>query len=198
MTDDGSFAQRWGLWTVPNLITTIRLACIPVFVWLVFGVDRLGAAAWLLAVLGSTDWIDGWVARRFNQTSEFGKLYDPTVDRLMFIVALPSAIAVGAIPTALAVLALSREVIVVLMAAFIWAFDLPRFPVTWEGKTGTFLLMIALPMFLAASSDLSYGPALELPAWLVAVPGLAYGWYALLFQYLPETRRDWRARSEKS
>ncbi len=191
MTSQDSFATRWRLWTIPNLITTVRLACIPWFVWLVFGADNLGAAAWLLAVLGSTDWIDGWVARRFNQTSEFGKLYDPTVDRLLFIVALPSAIAVGALPMVIAVLALGRELIVVAMAAVIWRFDLNRFGVTWEGKTGTFLLMIALPMFLAAASDLSYGPALRIPAWMVAVPGLAYGWYALLFQYLPETRRSW-------
>ncbi len=194
ISPQASFTRRWGVWTVPNLITTVRLLCIPWFAWLVFGADQIGAAAILLAVLGSTDWIDGWVARRFHQTSEFGKIYDPTVDRLLFIVALPTCIAVGAVPPVIAVLALVRELIVVLMAATIWLLDLPRFSVTWEGKTGTFLLMIALPLFLGSASDLAIAGWLELPAILIAVPGLGYSWYALLFQYLPETKRLIAAR----
>ena len=67
--------------TVPNLITFARLLCIPLFVWLLFSRENRAAAAWLLAALGSTDWVDGWFARKFDQATELCALFDPTVDR---------------------------------------------------------------------------------------------------------------------
>lgn len=188
----------WRPWTVPNLVTLVRLLCIPVFLWLLFAADERGAAAWLLAVLGSTDWVDGWIARRFDQTSEFGKVFDPAVDRLLFLVAVPALILAGAIPLVVSVLALVREGLVVLMAATVALLRLERFPVTWEGKTGTFLLMFAFPLFLGADSDLSYAELLGPLAWLFAVPGLGYSWYALLAQYLPTTWREFRARAHRA
>ena len=69
--------------TAPNVITLVRLLCIPIFLWLLFGVHRQTAAAVLLAVLGATDWVDGYVARRYGQVSTFGKVLDPTADRLL-------------------------------------------------------------------------------------------------------------------
>ena len=74
--------------TIPNLFTLLRLACLPLFLYLLFGRDNQAAAAWLLGGLGATDWVDGYLARRLGQVSEFGKVFDPTVDRLLFIVAL--------------------------------------------------------------------------------------------------------------
>ena len=74
--------------TVPNLITLVRLCCLPLFLWLLFSVNDRGAAAWLLGGLGATDWVDGWVARRFDQQSDFGAIFDPSVDRGVFIVAV--------------------------------------------------------------------------------------------------------------
>ena len=76
------------LLTVPNLFTLLRLLCIPVFLWLLFGAENYLAAAGLLALLGATDWVDGWVARRYGQVSNFGKMFDPTVDRLLLIVGI--------------------------------------------------------------------------------------------------------------
>ena len=69
--------------TVPNVITMVRLLCIPVFLWLLFGLHEQTAAAILLAVLGATDWVDGFVARRYGQVSTLGKVLDPTADRLL-------------------------------------------------------------------------------------------------------------------
>src|SRR5580692_1437863 len=69
--------------TVPNLITAVRLACVPLFLWLLFGAHRQTDAAILLAVLGATDWIDGFVARRFAQVSTLGKVLDPVADRIL-------------------------------------------------------------------------------------------------------------------
>src|SRR5215212_6342193 len=74
--------------TAPNLFTLVRLCCIPLFLYLLFGLDHRAGAAWLLGGLGATDWVDGWLARRLHQTSEFGKVFDPTADRLLFIVGI--------------------------------------------------------------------------------------------------------------
>lgn len=182
--------------TFPNLITFARLLCIPLFVWLLFSRENRAAAAWLLAVLGSTDWVDGWIARRFDQATELGALFDPTVDRLLFLVAVPSLIIDGSIPIVIAVIAVVREALVAVAALILGALGVQRFPVTWEGKTGTFLLMFAFPMFLGANSTLSYAPVLQWLAWLFAIPGLGYSWYSAIFQYVPEARRGLAARNQ--
>lgn len=195
MADDGAPASPLAgirardIWTWPNLFTLVRLACIPVFVWLLFGREHRAAAAWLLGGLGATDWVDGWLARRFDQATELGALFDPTVDRLLFLIAVPSILIDGSIPLVVAVLALAREGLVAIAALVLAALGVPPFPVTWEGKTGTFLLMFAVPMFLGAASTLSYAPLLAWLAWLFAVPGIGYSWYSALFQYLPSARR---------
>jgi cardiolipin synthase len=178
------------LLTWPNLFTLARLACIPVFVWLVLGREHRAAAAWLLAALGSTDWVDGWMARRFDQETDFGAMFDPVVDRLLFLVAVPTLVIDGSAPWAVAAALLLREALVATLAVIVGLRGGDRLIVTWEGKTGTFLLMFAFPMFLGAASTLSYAPVLAWLAWIFALPGLGYSWYSLLFQYLPTARRD--------
>lgn len=175
--------------TWPNLITFGRLACIPIFVWLLVGRDDRASAAWLLGALGSTDWVDGWVARRFDQVSEFGKIFDPTVDRLLFLVAIPLLLVDGSAPWAIGLLVLFREGLVAVAAVLLAAKGVPRFDVTGEGKTGAFLLMFAFPLFLGANSTLSYAGTLEWLAWIFAIPGVGYSWYSLLAQYLPAALR---------
>ena len=70
------------IFTLPNAISVIRIGMVPVFVWLLLGSDSPAAAGWLLAVIGGTDWIDGFLARRLDQVSEIGKFLDPAADRL--------------------------------------------------------------------------------------------------------------------
>ncbi len=197
MSDSNAAAQlpmsqlltRDQMLTWPNLFTLLRLLCIPVFVWLLFSRENRAAAAWLLGGLGATDWVDGWLARRFDQMSEFGAIFDPTVDRLLFFVAVPSLIIDGSIPLIVAGLALARELATAVLALLAQFRASHSLAVTWEGKTGAFLLMFAVPMFLGAQSTLSYAGLLGVLAWLFAVPGIAYGWYATAFQYLPLVRR---------
>jgi cardiolipin synthase len=174
--------------TWPNGFTFLRLLCIPLFVWLLFGPERRDVAAWLLGVLGATDWVDGWIARRFDQSSEFGRLFDPTVDRLMFFVAIPAILIDGSIPIWVAALALIRELLVAVCAVLSVAVGAGTLAVTWEGKTAAFALMFAVPMFLGANSTLSYADLLGWLAWLFVAPGLAYGYYSLVFQYVPTLR----------
>src|SRR5690242_2460481 len=94
--------------TVPNVITLIRLLCVPIFVWLLAD-DELLAAAGLLAVLGATDWVDGWVARRFDQGSDLGKVFDPVADRILLLVAGIALIVQGSVPLVVGILVLARE-----------------------------------------------------------------------------------------
>lgn len=183
-----SVFTREQMLTWPNLFTLIRLLCVPLFLWLLFGPENRGAAAWLLGALGATDWVDGWIARRFDMASEFGRLFDPVVDRLMFFVAIPAIIIDGSIPLWVALLALTREILVAIAAVVAVVAGAGTLVVTWEGKTAAFALMFAVPMFLGANSSLSYAGVLSWMAWIAVIPGLGYGFFSLIFQYVPALR----------
>ncbi len=176
------------LWTVPNLVTFVRLLCLPLFVWILFGLPSRQAAAWMLGLLGATDWIDGYLARRLGQTSEFGKKFDPTVDRLLFVVGIVSIIVNDSIPVWFAVAVLAREVLVgAAMVAATLMFGMERFDVTWWGKTATFLLMFAVPGFLMANSSAPFPDAWLVVAWLFGIPGLILSYYTAI-AYIPSIR----------
>jgi cardiolipin synthase len=176
------------LWTVPNLVTLVRLLCLPVFLWLLFGLPSRQAAAWMLGVLGATDWVDGFLARRLGQTSEFGKKFDPTVDRLLFIVGIFGIIANDAIPLWFAVAVLAREIVVGgTIAVATVVFGMQRFDVTWWGKTATFLLMFAVPGFLMGHSSIPIDEAFTVAAWCFGIPGLVLSYYTAI-AYVPTIR----------
>ena len=176
------------IWTIPNLFTLVRLLCLPIFLWLLFSQENRAGAAWLLAGLGSTDWVDGYLARRFNQTSEFGKVFDPTVDRLFFFVAVIAIIIDGSIPVWFAVAVLVREVLVGGVIAFSTVFlKMQRFGVTWLGKCATFLLMGAVPSFLIGSTDVWEAPFFAVLAWVFGIPGLILSYWTGI-AYIPLIR----------
>ena len=185
--------------TIPNLISVGRLACVPVFLWLIFAEDRLVAAAILLAVLGATDWVDGWIARHFDQASDLGKVLDPTADRVLLVAAVVALLAEGSVPIAVGWLVLAREVVVSVAVLALAAAGARRIDVQWAGKAGTLALMFALPGFLLADalSD-SLGRTLLLVAtWIFTVGGLALGYWALA-AYVPLARRALReGRAER-
>jgi len=179
---------RQSLLTVPNLVTALRLCCLPVFVWLLFGPQDRQAAAWLLGILGATDWVDGYLARRLDQTSEFGKVFDPTVDRLLFVVGIVSLIIDGSVPVWFAIAVLAREVVVgITMVVATAVFNMERFDVTWWGKTATFLLMFTFPGFLMAESNIAIADAFGVAAWIMGPPGLVLSWYTAV-AYIPLVR----------
>jgi len=176
------------IWTIPNLVTLIRLLLLPVFVWVLFGLPSRQAAAWMLGCLGLTDWVDGYLARRLGQTSEFGKKFDPTVDRLWFVVGVVAIMFNGAMPIWFGVAILAREVLVggaVAIATVFFAME--RFDVTWLGKTATFLLMFAVPGFLMAESSIGIADWFGVAAWCFGIPGLILSYYTGL-KYIPLIR----------
>jgi cardiolipin synthase (CMP-forming) len=191
-TDDAvasGFARQ--VLTLPNLITLARLACLPVFLWLLFGKEDRAAAAALLAVLGITDWVDGYLARHLGQVSELGKILDPVADRLLFIVGAGGILIDGSVPTWFAVIVLVRETLVGGATLVLAALGARRIDVTWFGKAGTFGLMIAFPLFLASHSDLSWADTAGVLAWIAGIPGLALSLYAAVL-YVPIARRALR------
>lgn len=177
--------------TVPNVITLLRLACLPLFLYLLFGRDNRAAAAWLLAALGATDWVDGYVARRFGQVSTLGKILDPVADRLLFFVAVGGILIDGSVPWLVAVLVLVREALVAGATLTLAAMGASRIDVTWVGKAGTFGLMVAFPLFLAAESTLGWRDTAEVLAWIAVVPGLVLS-YVSMAMYIPLGRRALR------
>ncbi len=186
-----------GVWTLPNLITVVRLGCIPWFLWLLVSQENRTAAAFLLGALGATDWVDGWIARRFDQISEVGKVLDPTADRMLLVVALVAIVADGSIPTWFALVVLVREVLIGVVALALLVVGVRRIDVTWWGKTGTFALLWAVPCFLAGQSTVPAAWAFEVAAWAFGLPGLVISWIAA-WGYVPVARgavREWRARS---
>lgn len=175
----------WRPFTAPNLISLARLCCLPWFAWLVFGAEDRWAAALFLGVLGATDWVDGWVARRFNQESELGKILDPTADRLLLLVALVVMIIDGSLPLWIAVMALFREGVVSVAALVLGALGARKIDVTWWGKTGTFLMMFAVPFFLAGHSDIAVADGFRIGAWIFVAAGLPIHYWSAL-GYIPQ------------
>jgi cardiolipin synthase len=177
------------LLTVPNAITLVRLSCLPLFLWLLFGKEDRVAAALLLGALGATDWVDGYVARRYHQVSELGKVLDPLADRLLFIVGVGALIIDGSVPLVFAWLVVIREVLLGAVLIVLTLAGMQRFDVSMWGKAGTFTLMVAFPLFLLGSSDVWGSDFWWLWGWLVGVPGLLLSYYAA-FTYIPTIRRS--------
>lgn len=189
VTEDGRDTTVLGsrVLTIPNVISLLRLLCLPLFLWLLFSKDDRVAAAYLLGALGASDWVDGYIARRFNQISELGKLLDPVADRLLFIVGVGAIVIDGSAPLWVGLVLLVREALVSIVAIVIGILGARRIDVTWWGKTGTFLLMVAFPLFLVGASTESWREIATALAWMTVVPGLAIHWYSAS-TYVPAAR----------
>ena len=180
------------IFTVPNLITLLRLFCLPIFLWLLFSLKDRGAAAWLLGGLGATDWVDGWIARRFNQKSDFGAIFDPTVDRGLFIVAVIAILIDQSMPIWFGVAILVREVFVASAMSIATAFGMKRFAVNKWGKRYTFLLMFAVPLILLGQADGAGSRWVTWLGWFFGLPALAIS-YTTAINYLPVIRANLRS-----
>jgi cardiolipin synthase (CMP-forming) len=176
--------------TLPNVISLARLGCVPIFLWLLFGRDNPVGAAWLLAALGASDWVDGWIARHFNQGSELGKVLDPTADRVLLLAAVVALLVDGSVPLWLGVLVLARELVISVAVLVLAAAGAARIDVQWAGKAGTLALMFGLPAFLLADhlSDGAGRTFMFAFAWIFSVSGLLLSYYATI-EYVPLARK---------
>ena len=148
--------------------------------------------------LGVTDWVDGWIARRFNQTSQFGMVFDPFVDRALFVVGTGSVLIDGGVPLWFCVCILVREVFVGLMMTIGTLVGMKRFPVSIWGKRYTFLLMTAVPLLLLGTSTHVTADAAWLGGWFLGIPGLVMS-YVVGVLYIPVVLRNVRlGRAERA
>ena len=186
MSPDEASDAGWLTW--PNLISVIRLAFLPLFFWLLFGTNHRAIAAWLLATLGATDWIDGFVARRWHQVSNVGKVLDPVADRILVISALLAVAAAGGVPWWFASATLTRELIVSLLTVVLASLGAARIDVLWWGKVSTFALMTTFPLFLLTTNPhhgalLPWQHDVRNACWVLGITGLTLSWI-VLFGYV--------------
>ena len=185
-----------GWWTWANLVTLVRLALLPVFFWLLFGTGHRALAAWLLGLLGATDWIDGFLARHFDQVSNVGKIIDPVADRILVIAGLLAVAAASGVSWWFALATLLREVVVSLLTLALAALGATRIDVIWWGKVSTFILMATFPLFLLTTNPHhgALAPWQHLvrdATWVVGLFGLALAW-VVLFGYVQPAREALR------
>ncbi|QBI21603.1 CDP-alcohol phosphatidyltransferase family protein [Egibacter rhizosphaerae] len=177
---DGESRVTGRIATVPNGITAVRLVGLPVFAWLVLGPEAFGWAFGLLVAIAATDWLDGYVARRFDQVSRLGIVIDPLVDRLLVVTTVVVLAVAGLVPWVLTILVLARDVLVVTGGFLLFGAAVPAIPVSRLGKAATALLLLGLPMFLlAAALDVT---AVRGVAWVATITGLAL-YYVAGVQY---------------
>ena len=176
------------IFTLPNVISLVRLGLIPVFVWLLLGRDDRRSAVYLLTALGATDWIDGWIARTFDQGSTVGKVIDPVADRVLLAAGIGAILIDGSVPRWLGILVIAREVTISIAVVAIAALGAKRIDVQWAGKAQTMGWMMVFPLFLASRCGFSWSRRADDVAWVLAVPTLGFMLYASV-TYVPIARR---------
>ncbi len=178
------------IWTIPNAISVIRLLLVPIFLWMLWKPEpaRRGAAV-LLAALGASDWVDGYIARHFDQGSELGKILDPAADRVLLVAAAVALLRedLGTAINVMIWLILVRELLIAIATVALGVAGARRIDVVWAGKAGTLALMFALPMFLLADAAPSVGTVFDVLGWLFAIGGTGLGYYAAA-RYVPAAR----------
>ena len=172
-----------GLYTVPNLISALRLAGVGVFLWLLFGRDDPVAAGILILVIGWTDWLDGVLARKLNQVSEIGKFLDPLADRLAIAAAVIGGMIAEVVPWSLGGALVIREALVALGAVLLGLRLRDKLDVRDMGKVATFILYGAIPSFYLAAGDVGGDVFLWL-GWGFGVIGLVlYYWVGVQYAF---------------
>ncbi len=170
--------QPWRIWTIPNAISVLRLIGIPIFLWILL-VERNDIFAFALLVFaGATDWIDGFLARKLNQTSRFGELLDPLADRLYIAATIIGLAIRDFIPWWLVILVALRDVMLLFTIPMLRELGRTALPVTYIGKSGTFALLWGFPLFLLSGSDGITGSVFGALAWAFALWGVFLYWWA--------------------
>ena len=164
--------------TIPNLISFARLLGVPLFLYLLLVARADVAAVVVLAVGGTTDWVDGWAARKLGQVSRLGELLDPLADRLYILATLIAFTARGVVPWPFTAALLAREAVLVVCLAVLRRYGYGPPPVHYVGKTATFILLVALPMLLLATAVPATHSWAHPAGWALAWWGLGLYWAA--------------------
>ncbi len=173
--------------TIPNALSVVRLALIPVFLWLL-GASQFGWALLVIVVSSLTDFVDGWIARRFNQISRLGQLLDPAVDRLFIFSTLVGLAWAGLLPWWLVIVVVARDVMLVVLGVVLANAGFGPLPVNRLGKAATFALLFALPVIVLGAAAPSIASVSDPVGWALALWGAFLYWWAGAV-YIRETAR---------
>jgi cardiolipin synthase len=163
--------------TVPNLLSLVRLLGVPLFLWLVLGPKADGWALVVLMVSGVTDWLDGKLARRLNQTTRTGQVLDPVADRLYILAAVIGLAIRHIIPWWLAVVLPLRDVFLFALVPFLRTRGYSALPVHFLGKAATANLLYAFPLLLLGDVSGRLAPVAHVFGWAFAIWGIGLYWW---------------------
>jgi cardiolipin synthase (CMP-forming) len=166
------------VWTLPNVLSFLRLAGVPLVLWLILGPQADGLAVLVLALGGFTDWLDGYLARAWHQTSRIGQMLDPIADRLYILAVLIGLALREIVPWWLAVIIVGRDVFVVVLVPILKTRGYSSLPVHFVGKVATFCLLYAFPLVLLGSGQQGWLQVAWVLGWAFAIWGTALYWYA--------------------
>ncbi len=175
VTDAGSGDR---VLTVPNLLSMLRLAGVPLFLWLVLGPEEDVWALVVLAVSGFTDYLDGNLARRFNQTSALGQVLDPVADRLYILAVVIGLALRDIIPWWVAIILPLRDALLWGLVPFLRTRGYSSLPVHFLGKAATFNLLYAFPLLLLGDGEGTVATLAQVFGWAFAFWGIGLYWWA--------------------
>ncbi|WP_026422235.1 CDP-alcohol phosphatidyltransferase family protein [Actinokineospora inagensis] len=183
--EEGAALDR--VWTIPNILSMLRLAGVPLFLYLLLVPKADGWALAVLAFSGLSDWLDGKIARWLDQTSRLGALLDPAADRLYTLVTIVAFVLRDIVPWWVAALLVARDALVAGCILVLRRAGFAPPEVTYVGKAATFNLMYAFPLLLLAQGGSTAATLARPVAYAFVIwGGVLFLWSGLL--YLVQTR----------
>ena len=166
------------VFTIPNLLSFLRLLGVPLFLWLVLGPEEDAWALLVLALSGVTDFLDGWLARKLGQTSALGEILDPVADRLYILAVVVGLGLREIIPWWLAVSLPLRDLLLWGLVPLLRTRGYSALPVHFVGKAATFNLLYAFPLLLLGDGDGDVATLAQPFGWALALWGIGLYWWA--------------------
>lgn len=166
------------LLTVPNMLSLVRIALVPVFLWLVLGPEQDVAALAVLVISGVTDYLDGKMARSLGQTSRLGAILDPVADRLYILAVVIGLGLREIIPWWLAVVLPLRDVFLFSLVPFLRTRGYSALPVHFLGKAATAGLLYAFPLLLLGDGSGVIADLANVFGWAFTIWGVGLYWWA--------------------
>jgi len=183
--------------TIPNALSAARLVGVPIFLWLVLN-EYDAAAVLVLMVSGFTDWLDGKIARRWNQMSRLGQLLDPAADRLYILATLVGLTVRDVVPLWLTVALVGRDVLLSFTLPILRRHGYGPLPVHFLGKAATFNLLAGFPLLLLGEGDSLVSQEAHAFGWAFAIWGTALYWWAGVLYVVQVTQVVSRDRTNRS
>jgi len=176
VADDTARDSR--VWTVPNALSMLRLLGVPLFLWLVLGPEADGWALAVLMLSGVTDYLDGYLARRLNQTSRLGQILDPVADRLYILAVVIGLALRDIVPWWFAIILPLRDVLLWGLVPILRTRGYSALPVHFLGKAATFNLLYAFPLLLLGDGEGVVATLAQVFGWAFALWGIGLYWWA--------------------